>query len=115
VINAHSAEATQITDLLNNHPDHAVVIVNALILADDVHFKLKHSASANAGVNLLKYGKYDVTVTYSCDGALHQLATQGPLFFKGSQVQLTNDGKLEVIAASFDFHDIAMPLGFYLK
>lgn len=58
-------------------------VVFAVVKASDAQFKLKDATTVQAGVQLKRYGNYQVTVTYSCQGSLSSQAQKpAGIFFK---------------------------------
>lgn len=75
------------------------LVVSGLVRADDAQLKMKDSTGASVSVNVIKAGKFNVTVNYSANATLTQAAKQGAIFFKVDQLDL-NAAKNGLLATS---------------
>ncbi len=91
LVNARPEKSQIATILRSGHGNVAVLLVNAIVKADELHFTLKKGGKYDVKANLLKL--------YSCDGSLRQVSHQAGALFKfiplkveGDSLQLDPDG-----------------------
>ncbi len=80
-LNNNEAVIERVKDI---DPSLFIVYIQAVQLADQLDILLKRGVSAGAGVNTLKYGKYNVNVSYAFKQQISGIATEGGAWFWSS-------------------------------
>jgi len=80
-LNENEAIIEEVKDI---DPSLFVVYIQAVQIADQLNILLQRGVTAGAGVNTLKYGKYDVNVSYAFKQQISGIAIEGGAWFWSS-------------------------------
>ncbi len=110
-ISRDAAANSDILSRLHAPAGHLYLVVSSLILADSLQFTLRDKSGVDTKAKVFKSGDYSLSIAYSCEASLAQSAHQGPLLFKGLQLELAPDGTVRAVAPTVDLKNYDLNLG----